>query len=649
VRSQIAGSLAWLVSVAHPALFAQPAPPAVVSDAARYQPVIAPSSLAAIFGSALAAGIASATLDANGHLPAVLAGTSVTVDGQAAALIYVSPAQINFVVPDGASIGTSNVMILGAGGSSQTTTAQIQNTAIAVFSLDASGSGPGAILNAVTYQPAPFLVETPANFGSDKRTRLAVYATGVRYAGNPAHDPSITDVSSNLSAQATDANGNTYGLTVEYAGPAPGFFGLDQVNVVLPPELDGGGAVSIAITAEQVTSNLVTFQMGSLPPSSIHVAGITLSSLAVNGGGSVAATVSLNAPARGSDFTVALRSNSSAVQVPATATIPLGKTSVQVTLQTSTVVTAQTATISAQGNGVTQTATLEIDPAGANQLSNLTVAPPTVLGGQALSATVSLTGPAAGTSAIVQLSSNNAAAQPPATVPVLLGQSSTTFSIPTSAVTSAQAVTITATLGGSSTAAQVTVAPPIQLTLASNSVVGGNTVTGMVVLAQAAPNTGTVVTLRSSDLTTAMLPPSINIPSGQTSGSFTISTVAVAVVRTITISASNGTATQSLTLTVSPLAAATLSAIALSPAQVTGGTSVSGTVTLTGAAPAGGKLVNLASSAVFTAQAPPYVVVVQGQTSASFTITTGHVSSMQTVTITATLSGVSKTAILTVQ
>jgi hypothetical protein len=52
---------------------------------------------------------------------------------------------------------------------------------------------------------------------------------------------------------------------------------------------------------------------------------------------------------------------------------------------------------------------------------------------------------------------------------------------------------------------------------------------------------------------------------------------------------------------------------------------------------------------VFTAQAPPYVVVVQGQTSASFTITTGHVSSMQTVTITATLSGVSKTAILTVQ
>lgn len=51
---------------------------------------------------------------------------------------------------------------------------------------------PDAILNAVTYQLDPFAVQTAQNRGSDKRTRLAIFGTGFRYAGNPTHDPSGT-------------------------------------------------------------------------------------------------------------------------------------------------------------------------------------------------------------------------------------------------------------------------------------------------------------------------------------------------------------------------------------------------------------------------------------------------------------------------
>src|SRR5262249_53313219 len=159
----------------------------------------------------------SAVLDSNGQLPTVLGGTTVTVDGVPAALIYVSPTQINLVIPAGTSAGTSNVTVSSSvTGGTQSATLQVLSAAPAVFTADPSGKGPGAILNAVTYAPAPFLIETSENGGADLRTRLAVYATGLRHA-------------SSVPAQATTTAGTRFDLAVEFAGAAPGYFGLDQV------------------------------------------------------------------------------------------------------------------------------------------------------------------------------------------------------------------------------------------------------------------------------------------------------------------------------------------------------------------------------------------------------------------------------------
>jgi hypothetical protein len=63
----------------------------------------------------------------------------------------------------------------------------------------------------------------------------------------------------------------------------------------------------------------------------------------------------------------------------------------------------------------------------------------------------------------------------------------------------------------------------------------------------------------------------------------------------------------------------------------------------------GGTLVFLQSSAPFTAQVPGSVIVPQGATTAPFTITTTHVTSTQTVTITASAAGIQQTAVLIVQ
>jgi uncharacterized protein (TIGR03437 family) len=615
--------------IANATVLAQSAPFAVVS-AASYLPggAVAPDSLATLFGSNLA-------------------GSSVEVNGEAASLLYVSSSQINFVVPGDTATGTADVVVRNTStGATQSAPMLVQNTAAAVFSADGSGKGPGAILNAVTYATAPFLVVTPEIAGSDQRTRLAVYGTGIRYAGNSSHDPSIVNVAANVGATATDTAGNSYNLTVEYAGPAPGYFGLDQVNIVLPPDLDGAGVVSLSLTAENNTSNVVTFQMSSLPAGSIRVAGLSFSPSYVTGGGIAALTITLNGVARSTGFPVSLQSSDNQeAQVPYLVTVRAGQASLQVAIPTSPVSAVETATITAQG----ETAALEIDPANALAVSGLSVTPTSVLGGRNVTATVTLSGTAPAGGVKVGIASDNTAAQPPATVTVPFTASSATFSIPTSPVTNSQACNITATLGRSSQTAQFTAIPALQLVLASNSVVGGNgnTVTGTVIIADSAPLVGATINLQSSN-SAAAVPYGVNIPSGQNSASFTIMTGAVTAARTVTITATYGSLKQSATLTVNPPASPTLTGVTVSPAYVTGGTNAIGTVTLGAVAPIGGIAVNLKSSST-AAQVPLLFSVPQGATTASFTISTTHVTSTQTVTITASAGGVTETAVLIVQ
>ena len=92
-------------------------------------------------------------------------------------------------------------------------------------------------------------------------------------------------------------------------------------------------------------------------------------------------------------------------------------------------------------------------------------------------------------------------------------------------------------------------------------------------------------------------------------------------------------------------ATASLSAIALSPASVTGGIASTGTVTLTAPAPAGGAVVSLSSNNS-AAAVPPSVTVAAGATSATFAAITAAVGATTPVTISATYAGVTRTTTL---
>jgi hypothetical protein len=92
-----------------------------------------------------------------------------------------------------------------------------------------------------------------------------------------------------------------------------------------------------------------------------------------------------------------------------------------------------------------------------------------------------------------------------------------------------------------------------------------------------------------------------------------------------------------------------LSSLSLNPASVTGGNSSTGTVTLSGPAPAGGVQISLSSSNTGAASVPPSVTIAAGATSATFTVSTTAVASQTAITISATYGGATKSALLIVK
>jgi hypothetical protein len=199
----------------------------------------------------------------------------------------------------------------------------------------------------------------------------------------------------------------------------------------------------------------------------------------------------------------------------------------------------------------------------------------------------------------------------------------------------------------SSSSAGTPTATLTSLTLNPTTVVGGaQSSTGTVTLSGPAPSAGAQVAL-ASDNGAASVPSSVTVPAGATSAAFPVNTTVVAASTAVTISASYGGASKSATLTVPPSPLPTLSSLTLNPTSVIGGAQSTGTVTLSGPAPAGGAQVALASNNG-AASVPSSVTVPAGATSATFTVGTSIVVASTSVTISASYNGTTQTATLSV-
>jgi hypothetical protein len=173
------------------------------------------------------------------------------------------------------------------------------------------------------------------------------------------------------------------------------------------------------------------------------------------------------------------------------------------------------------------------------------------------------------------------------------------------------------------------------------TVTGGTSSTGTVTLTGAAAAAATVTL--SSNNGAAVVPATATVAAGQTSGTFQVTTNAVSASTPATITATYGVA-KTAALTVNP---PVVSMVTLAQSTVTGGTSTTGTVTLSGPAATGGDVVTLSSTnAAATPQAT--VTVAAGASTAQFNVTTVTVTTTATGNIQASFNSSSPTAALTV-
>jgi uncharacterized protein (TIGR03437 family) len=244
-------------------LHAQSNPSFVSASAASFRRApLAPESIIAGFGTRLSATTEAATIT---PLPTELGGVSISVKDSAgserfAPLFFVSPTQINYLMPAGTATGAASLRIQTAAGV-VTETVQIAAVAPGLFTANADGRNAAAALalrvladgtqryeRATRFEPferrhivVPIEL-TPDEAPATTDVFLILYATGLR------HRSALTNVSAQLGGLSAP---------VTFAGAQGDLAGLDQVNVHIPRSLIGRGKVELVLSVEGVAANPV--------------------------------------------------------------------------------------------------------------------------------------------------------------------------------------------------------------------------------------------------------------------------------------------------------------------------------------------------------------------------------------------------------
>jgi uncharacterized protein (TIGR03437 family) len=208
--------------------------PATSTNAGSYVTTAAAGTIAAAFGSNMATRIEVAK---GLPLPTTLGGVTVMVDGEPAGLFFVSPQQVNYQVPEGVLPGSAQVTVMRDGAVVAQGALNLDVVAPSLFTLDASGNGtPAGILLRVKangQQAYETLTKSAIKRQPGDKLFLVLFGTG--WSGAEDSDGNAANgFAENL--QVTIGNSNA---PVLFAGKAPGFAGLEQMNIEIPSNVSG--------------------------------------------------------------------------------------------------------------------------------------------------------------------------------------------------------------------------------------------------------------------------------------------------------------------------------------------------------------------------------------------------------------------------
>jgi len=215
-----------------------------IVNSSDYSPgPFAPNSVVSIFGTNLSwttRALMSGDIVSN-TLPTALASVAVYVDNWPAPLLYVSPAQINFIVPGIETSGSITVRVVREGISGPAVTVTLADAAPALFNL---GTG----YTIATHADGSLMTAgSPAHAGDT----IVVYATGLGLS-QPNPGSGVIPQTEALIAAAASLVVYLDGapldwFRIKYAGVTPFSVGLYQINIELPPAVGTDPEIQIAV------------------------------------------------------------------------------------------------------------------------------------------------------------------------------------------------------------------------------------------------------------------------------------------------------------------------------------------------------------------------------------------------------------------
>jgi uncharacterized protein (TIGR03437 family) len=243
--------------------------PIGITNAANYTPITnayAPGELVTLYGSF---GVATKSNQAL-PIPTTLDGVQVFVNGQAAPVSLVSASQITALMPyevSGEYFATFQVSVNGT--KSNLVTVYVDNSAPGIYTQTANGLGAGAILHTdyseVKASSPAVPGETLLLFMNGLGSVTPQVADGEAASSSPL---SISDESDDIFVYLSDGVDAAEPASVLFAGLAPGFAGLYQVNFTVPSSGLANGDVLIAFITNEALNEMSTISLSGFPAAS---------------------------------------------------------------------------------------------------------------------------------------------------------------------------------------------------------------------------------------------------------------------------------------------------------------------------------------------------------------------------------------------
>ena len=220
----------------------------IANSAASVAGLYAPNTFVTIYGQNLAYVTVAISADdiRAGMLPTSLIGTGVTVliDNVGAAIYYVSPGQINVLIPANLAAGPATLQLEVDGLAGPAIVIMLGATAPAMFQSDA------VTVLATHADYSLVTAAAPAQPGEE----IVLYATGLGSTIPPATYNQIPEAAAPLAAGVNFLvmlNGSPVDpREILYAGAAPGYAGLYQINVILPANTPSNPEIQIGTSAQ---------------------------------------------------------------------------------------------------------------------------------------------------------------------------------------------------------------------------------------------------------------------------------------------------------------------------------------------------------------------------------------------------------------